>query len=320
MLTILTLTLISISVSNAQFHQAPPPCLPKYTAPTYEFAYQIISPPLYPSTPFDVMLGYVALDSVCHFAPRNQVRSFIENLSYDDTLKMIMKYWYKIADYDAFNYLSYTSNTDSSFRSSPGNIIGMLQTKIYTVSPYKIEDLFLCQSVYIYKGVVTDSIVGIDSLSGPYKDVSTLYTVIIDTLKGNHFPSHLCSVNGKLKDADDENKLQATIPPQQCLALDFRPAIAYQAVALLGIDTLSALPPKVGDTCYFFVRPGYVAYCPNSSFIAIIPSEGTKSGGVYRVVNGLIKCPDLEFTGKLIATEDEFRSAVLDHIARITLE
>lgn len=306
-LTILTLTLVSISVSNAQFHQAPPPCLPRFTAPTYEFAYQIISPPLYPSTPFDVMLGYVAIDSVCHFAPRNQVRSFIEHLSYDDTLKMIMKYWYKIADYDAFNYLSYTSNTDSSFRSSPGNIIGMLQTKIYTVSPYKIEDLFLCQSVYIYKGVVTDSIVGIDSMSLSRRDVSTLYTVIIDTLKGNHFPSHLCSVNGKLKDDDDENKLQATIPPQQCLALDFRPALGY-------------LPPKVGDTCYFFVKPVHIAYCSSSSFISLVPSEGTKSGGVYRIINGFIKCPDLEFTGKLNATEDEFRSAVLDHIARITLE
>lgn len=319
-LTILILTLLSVCTSNAQYSETPPPCLPRYSAPTYEFAHQTVSPPLYPSTPIDVILGYLALDSVCHLATRLQARNFIENLTYDDTLKTIMKYWYKVVDNNPLDYLSYTSNIDSTFRNLPGHITGMLNKTIYSVSPHKIEDLFLCQSTHIYKGVVIDSIVKVDSMGGDMQNVSMLYTFVIDTLKGQHFPTHMYQMIGNVGNSKNDVQVQATRPPQPCFAIDFRPALAYRAAERFGLDTITALPPKVGDTCYFFVKPVYVAFCSNSSYISFVPNEGTKSRGVYRVVNGFVSCPDLEFTGELYVTESRFKDAVLEHIARITSE
>ena len=76
----------------------------------YQIKYPIIRsiPPLSTGMPFDVLIGYVYLDSLMRFSRPRQTDSLIKSWnSLNDTLKNAIKYLYKLEDYNPIIFRQY---------------------------------------------------------------------------------------------------------------------------------------------------------------------------------------------------------------------
>ena len=108
--TLLTfIVLISISyVMQSEIHYLP--C--DSTAKGYYYSYVGLTnhiPELESTMPLDIMVGYIVADSIIRNANNVQIYNFIKDLgNYDnDTLMYIIKYMYRLADYDPIRYRRY---------------------------------------------------------------------------------------------------------------------------------------------------------------------------------------------------------------------
>jgi hypothetical protein len=278
----------------SQYQSTPPPCLARFGGPHYRFP-QPNTLPVGPNSPIELKRGYAVLDSVTHSIGMNTLYGWIAARVMDDTVEALRNHFYRMVDHDPVSFLRYIGMRDTSFFMSPGKAIALFQDRLRVISRYPIEDLLLCGSAWIVKGIVSDRVAGYDSLGAIAADYTALFVNVIDTIKGQ-------------------------VIPKDGLVLDVR-GISLDQLRRQGADSLDACLPSIGDTCFFFMSP--VALCGTQSdmYFSLIPSspgKRLKSPGYYIVRNGRIRCSALEFVGLTEVTEADFVTGVERHIRRIT--
>ncbi len=205
------------------------PCDSSYPYLAYEFDYLKQYPPYSMEMPYDVLLAYVALDSISYYSNDYAAKLFLERQTFNDTLKTIMKYFYKMVDFDPVRYQESRIYNDPHIQSVS---IGMslkdyIETTVKKLSPYSKIDYPLMRSNYILhvkvKGIIDES----DS-SRPFP-ISSFYQIkcqILDTIKGKriplmHFPANQ---GGIINNSKSNNKsIQQSILPDSAFVFDYTP-------------------------------------------------------------------------------------------------
>lgn len=300
---------------KGQLYSSAPTCLPKRTAPSYRFA-QLTSLPIGLSSPLDVILGYIGLDSVTHYAGRSEAIDFVSRQSYNDTLKALLKYGYSMGDYDPIGFIRYLSQYDTSTTISGNRLRDAVASTLRRTSSTPNEDVFLFCSAWIFKGVVNSVTTGIDSNSTRARAYYSIRFEVLDTIKGKVFPQTSCpdnQIRGK-ESADDRPQTETN-----CVTLEIRENTIASILSSNG-DTLNARVPEVGDTCIVFAEPIWLCGTSVSTYFFFTPTIGSGPVpylGLYTIKNGSIRCPNGDFTGSTDVSVSEFLLSLEEHIGRI---
>ena len=173
----------------------------------YHKAYPIIReiPPISSSMPDDIQLSYMYLDSLSRHLDLGDYRKDMLSLSQiTDTLKEIMKCYYKVVDYNPIIFRQYTSETQINqlhrYNTPVNEIEGKSISKYRKLSSDSVKYALysILSSEYILKVKIT----AIDSMRSPskmYRGDTTIYhyfqaeCIVQDTIKGKVFNSYTLS-------------------------------------------------------------------------------------------------------------------------------
>lgn len=307
--------IINVGEVKGQLYNSAPTCLPKRSAPSYRFP-QLTSLPIGPSSPFDVILGYIGLDSATHNAGRREAIDFVTRQTYNDTLKTLLKYGYSMADNNPIGFIRYLSKYDTNMTISGNRLRDAVAHALRKTSSTPNEDVFLFCSAWIFKGVVNSVTSGIDSNSTRARVYYSIRFEVLDTIKGKVFPQTACPdnlIHGK--EFGSEQPQTET----NCISLDIRQNTISSIINSNG-DTLNARVPLVGDTCFVFAEPIWLCGTSTSTYFSFTPTVGTGAVpylGLFTIKNGRVTCPNGDFSGSADVTESEFLLSLEQHIARI---
>lgn len=139
--------------------------------------------------PFEVLLSYIAFDSLCTSSNYNDWINFLENQNtFNDTLKTIYKFLYKTVDYNPVLFDKNKRFTNVDFNIHPMSILRNLEDKLELVSNNPMLDKALLFSSYILKIKIDTIINKIDPLSYDGNTITFVKATIIDTIKGKIAP------------------------------------------------------------------------------------------------------------------------------------
>lgn len=166
-----------------------PPCYPTWKGSHFHIPYHQDEPPLSTDMPLDVLIGYIAFDSVSTHGNRRQVFDFIHRQTYNDTLKTIMRYWYKMVDWDCLKFTSYRfARLYKEEKIQLSMIIEEVARQVQLNSPTPFLDITLLCSDVIAHIRVTDTIYFHDE-PAPAMDCYSVRAIILDTIKGRVLPA-----------------------------------------------------------------------------------------------------------------------------------
>jgi len=104
---LVTMTMVVVGHSLAQPIN---PCNPAYPYLVYHLQRPTQKPPVSIYMPYDVLIGYIAMDTFQYHLPQNAEGELINFLKrqtlWNDTLRKIARVWYALADYDPMLYIS----------------------------------------------------------------------------------------------------------------------------------------------------------------------------------------------------------------------
>lgn len=164
-----------------------PPCWPEYNELTFKYEHLPYTPYLTTDMPYDVLIGYIALDSVRKNIREADLLTFLSRQSYNDTLRYIMKYLYKMVDYNPILFALTTSHWHERGSILLSDFIYHVQNSVFAFSTNPYLDKLLLKSGIIAHILVEDTLNVIDS-SSQYSTVSIVTCAILDTIKGKVMP------------------------------------------------------------------------------------------------------------------------------------
>ncbi len=137
--------------------------------------------------PEDVRIGYIILDSVRRDIPEKEFLTFLGRQYDNDTLRYIMKYLYKMVDYNPvlFALTSYYTYTRTSVLIS--TIMYHIENFVLHYSPKRYLDKLLIRAEIIAHVLVEDTLRLIDN-GAVHPIVSIVTSSIQDTIKGKVLP------------------------------------------------------------------------------------------------------------------------------------
>lgn len=269
-------------------------------------------PPLSMSMPLDVLLGYIAMDSLGRFYNDSAFRAvrgkslyteFEELKPSNDTLHTFWKYWYQMMDFDPIRFQQYlneqylTQNNKYSFRFTYD--VAYLLGKSHKLNhPLRRR----IAATLIPDFILKVQVVGIDSMKAPidsYGDVNKykfydIKCIVLDTLKGKIIPQD-CESNNLIK-----NKTEQTVTnncyfhfvistnsyPQT--RLSSHSVIYFPKIDSLIFDTEKAIMRvHNGQELIIFVNCINSLYTKTEDYFQIYSSPEA-SNGVLPIVNGMI--------------------------------
>jgi hypothetical protein len=168
-------------------------------------------PPYSLSMPFDVLISYIAMDTISHYGDYSTTRNFIKRQSLtNDSMKRIIKHYYSVKDYDPIKYFISSNYSDTTHSLNFSWINKDLDAQILSLDNDSLGFSPILNSDYILHIRVTDTIPFIDSISyGASRLFYNVYFDVIDTVKGKVFPN--CNNNNQVSNKNDKsNKIQTS--------------------------------------------------------------------------------------------------------------
>jgi len=156
-------------------------------------------PILHPSMPYEIMLGYIYIDSIFRAYGSFSIEDSIKAIGIDsDTMAYLMKYMYRVADYAPLLYAQYLGMSTKSkpFRRASGLIFeSAVLDRIHSTNHLarldreKYLNQLLIGAVYIYHIRVVDT-TNIPRSSTIWDNASKIvYSTILDKIKGQKTPA-----------------------------------------------------------------------------------------------------------------------------------
>lgn len=184
------ITIILLVFLNINIFAQHPPCMPEYENLSYKFP-NYTNIPLYSTDmPYDVLIGYIAMDSVCRYDSLWYYQEFFKRQTYNDTIKKIMRFMYKMDDYNPvlFNYSIRTRA--GKYQYFAKDLIESLVKVLAKHSPNPYLDRVLIENSYILHILVTDTLYNGDpNNTAPSGDIYNVTAQVLDTIKGKVFPT-----------------------------------------------------------------------------------------------------------------------------------
>ncbi|ROL57914.1 hypothetical protein D9V84_04140 [Bacteroidetes/Chlorobi group bacterium Naka2016] len=192
-----------------------PSCYPNWVGSYFLMPFHNNEPPLSTDMPLDVMIGYIALDSVAMNGRYSQLYKFMSSLTYNDTMKKMMRYWYKIVEWDPYRFESYSTYSLFKYpKVSVNEIIWQLMLKIKQESPQPFIELTLLSPSIIAHVKVVDTTFVYDSTAAICTHRYIATCEVLDTIKGRMLPR--CS-----EYYPRGNNLVGSIGETNCLKFDY---------------------------------------------------------------------------------------------------
>lgn len=194
----------------------PPPTRPPWDgALELRFPVRETCPDLSTDMPLDVLIGYIAGDSLARTLPRDWAERFRDNGTYSDTLRYALKYRYLMDDYDPIRLFQWTGQTQHrSGRSGYGTHTETLQDvmtfRARVTYPDTQRTAVLCDAHIIARVRVTATRTKIDTNAGWAKHATLVTCTIIDPIKGKRIPN--CGIDSDIKERD-RGTANTIIPP-----------------------------------------------------------------------------------------------------------
>ncbi len=313
----LLLAIILATVVNLNAQQ--PPCYPQYNGLTFKLSNLDYVPPITLSMPYDVILGYLALDTLRRYANPDDIKAFFKRQSYNDTMRYIMKHYYKMVDFDPIKYKLTLYYPEMRYI-FPVDIDIMVLDNIERVSPYPLLDGMLFRSHIISHILVTDTIRRIDTSSQFYPTSIIVTAQVIDTIKGKVIPHCNDYINYGTDDKNNKNKSLSHLS-DNCIQFQYRleweRGSEYSGLNML--DSLGNPWIKKDQEYIVFLEVGI--HCSDSinSYLDLTPFvKWSLTCTMYPIINGLVYDPGNEFGFGTNLSINEFKSLLRSRIYDIT--
>lgn len=146
-LFVIAVVMVSVNMAHAQPEVLADPV--KCYAIYYDGYNQM--PPLQPSMPYDVMVGYLALDSLCRYATGEELKARALAMT-EDSLRVGYQLLYSVINYDPALYRMYSSavKNDSSYKSAVIDVVRALEYSYDQYLQWDSCDATALWTPYIY--------------------------------------------------------------------------------------------------------------------------------------------------------------------------
>lgn len=307
-----------------------PPCMPDYYGLTYSVEKLESSPPLSVYMPFDVLVGYIALDTISHNVYKDEFVEFLNNQTYNDTIKYMMKHFYQLVDYDPILWIQ-TCNFNDAYTVWPSDMEYEIKESIIKVSDDKFADVALFRSHIIVHIRVTDTLSRITPSAGIYKTAAIVTCEILDTIKGLVIPSckDVSIQDPIITKKNKYDKIQDF--PDNCMQFEYRLEWGRPWTHRIAHDSSGKIisPRMVDQDGNAWVKKDseYIVFlrleliCSDSSniYYGLSPRvHNSVTGGIYPIIDNIVYDPDDEFGFGPDLTPIAFKSALRMKIDEIT--
>ncbi|MFP4528154.1 MAG: hypothetical protein ACLFQX_06365 [Candidatus Kapaibacterium sp.] len=310
-----------------------PPCDPGLKAQTFSVDTLQNIPPYSLNMPYDVLLGYIALDSVCNYASRAAYKEFLSRQNYNDTLRYIMRYYYKVVDYDPiiFKQYLYQADIDSI---NPANVRSDI-SKLIAHSPTPFIHKMLLNSFYIAHVRISDTIRTVDTNAMTCKNGIIVTAEVLDLIKGQRLPN--CTDYNypyKYNEKSDRNDKASAYPslPDPCLQFYYclewhrgvNPDDRVNMNDLKAVDSHGN--PWVKKDKEYIVFLNLIFNCRHQGkyYLSAFPSTSvSETLSMYPIENGMVQDPGNEFglgTSVPLATFKNALNSLINEIVTYEVE
>lgn len=313
--------------------KADEPCNSSYNGLIYRFDKLSFVPPISTEMSEDVAEGYKILDSVRQFGNYYEFTAWFKNLQFNDTLKYILKYYYRMMDYDPISlilYCDYNGEYGGSFNLHVSLIQDELQNKILEIPEYVGLNIIL-NADYIFHIKVKDTTRVYHPSNGIYNRSLIATADIIDIIKGHRLPAcvYLNNSNTVKKFAQLSNSEHFI---QFEFALDWQYGETDDIVAIpvdrngkqwVGVTNRlvdSNDIPWIKKDREYIVFLHYVLICTDKQYryYTLFPfASHSVAYGMYPIVNGIVQDPNNEFGFGTKLNAAEFKAAMRKFIESI---
>lgn len=278
-LGIITSLIFSVTSASAQI-----PCYPRFDSEYYTFSLPTQYPPLVTSMPLNVLVGHIALDSLCTVKTHTEIETFFQTrTSWDDTLRYAAKYMLTLVDYNPV-LLRLTRGGSASYNSLVNVYRDYLVQLASGLSARRKLDEAILGSDYILVVDVTSVADGFDTSAAFAQSTRIVRFTVVDTILGHVLPG--CYSSGGSG---------ATIPPG-CNWFD----ISREHVGILlenaGLPSdssaITSAMPGNGKQYLVFLRLSTLCQTSTSAYMTLMPLYPISAkSGIFEVTANAISDP-----------------------------
>jgi hypothetical protein len=243
-----------------------PPCFHGYQGLTYAIPLNQNCPPYTTDMPIDVIIGYIALDSLSKNVDIEDFYRFMSRQTYNDTIKTMMRYFYKMIEYNPEKYNNYSDNSQPK-KFSIMNYDHSFFDYVKRISPNTYLDATLLASYVIAKVTVNSVTNYIDTIAVHAK-TSRIVTAQVDSIfKGKP----LVNCGG-----------QFIVEPSDYHCIKFEYATEWFE------NTNPGFEMSPGQSYFIFFDYRLVCQTDFLSYVTLLPlgSIDSKTWSIYPIVNG----------------------------------
>ena len=271
-----------------------------------------VIPTFHSDMSLDCLLGYIYFDSLCRGVTSHQIDSMVALIDSWDTMRVFMRFMYKMQEYDADLYKQYLGDAvalDSNYKVAPATVEMKLINRLRNLLGQKNKLIYLSAAPVVVHILVEDTTLSYDSLCRvpvwpqPRMCVSAY---VIDTIKGMHLRPGDCgqyrSNKGNIPQAYDG-----------CINIAYSPVglkpHSRGDVILIPDDSAGNPAPYVCDSCYgetalvpgheyiVFLQDSYLDFNGTSCFFEFTPyATYNGEGGVFPIdIHGNVLVDDNYF-------------------------
>jgi hypothetical protein len=242
--------------------------------------------------PYDVIIGYLAFDTVRKHSTYDEFDEFLVRQTYNDTMKYIMKYLYKMQDYDPIKYYLTLYYNEYDYL-LPNELHISLTDNIRRVSPYPYLDYLLFKSSIIAHVFVNDTMRVTDSTSFLSPQAVIVTCEVLDTIKGKVFSVCNDYNNYSIRKEGDPTKTIMNIETiNNCLQFEFRTkwerGNKYSGNYL--VDSLDQPWIKKDREYLVFLRLGNICSDSVNTYLDLSPFiDYSLTCNMYPIVGGVLQ-------------------------------
>lgn len=316
-LKIRMLLLLHLLVANAF---SAPPCGQTYVGNYYEINKLQSNqfPPYSLSMPFDVLIGYIGMDTITHYGDYFATKNFINRQTFaNDSMKRIIKHYYATRNFDPIKYFITSNYNDTTHSASFAWLNRDLDNQILTLDNDSLGYFPILTSDYILHIKVSDTIpLVVTNSSGAGKLIYNVYFDVLDTLKGKVFPD--CSSNSVVFDKKEKT---GKIQTSNCLNFTYSP---YWKRIEIGSQEKSLYQdngkPWIEIDKEYIVFLSIIRICNSQDKYYYILRPVSPESAVFRMFpinNGNIYNPKNEFGIQNNSTVNSFKQNLINRINSI---
>ncbi|MDX9791161.1 MAG: hypothetical protein WCZ17_11065 [Candidatus Kapaibacterium sp.] len=252
-------------ISSYVLNSQNPPCYPEYQGLNFVVPLNQNCPPYSTDMPLDVFIGYIALDSVTRNVEIEDYYTFMNRQTYNDTIKTMMRYFYKMVEFNPVKYLNYKHSGQIN-KFEVMDYEHSFYDYVKRISPEPILDASLLASFVIAKISVSSVENYIVPTARNAKTISLITANIDSLIKGNSLIT--CSGPPVIGSSNVENCIKFEIAKEW----------------FVNNPEFEMIP---GQSYFVFYDYRLICKSETSSYFTIFPLRfaGSMTNSIYPVIN-----------------------------------